>query len=100
MLIDRGFYGSHIKKLLGGIKGVGVSSGRMRSFFLSFFLSFFFLFCGGGGGGGENVQEFTLRLLEVEISFSWINFWLKSEVGIIGPRTLRDGLWPFFFSFL
>lgn len=44
-------------------------------------------------------KNFTLRLLEVEMFLSWINFWLKSEVGIIGPRTFRDGLWPFIFFF-
>lgn len=33
----------------------------------SFFLLFFY-FC-GGGGGSENVQEFILQLLEVEIFF-------------------------------
>lgn len=70
-LIDRGFYGSHIKKLLGGIKGVGVSSGRMRSFFWSFF----FLFCGGGGGGSENVQEVSLcGCSRWRSFFSWIKF--------------------------
>lgn len=39
---------------------------------LSFFLLFFY-FC---GGGSENVQEFTLQLLEVEIFFV-DTFWLK-----------------------
>lgn len=39
ILIDRGFYGSHIKNCLGRIKGVGVSSGLMRSFFFIFFFS-------------------------------------------------------------
>lgn len=48
--------GSHIKNLLGGIKGVWGLEWADAFFF--FFLSFFFIFCGGGGGGSENVQEF------------------------------------------
>lgn len=52
MLIDRGFYGSHIKRLLGGIKGVGVSSGRMRSFFL---ISFFFYFAAAAAAAGARM---------------------------------------------
>lgn len=63
-LIDRESY----ENLSGGIKGGWGVEWLMRSFFM-----FFFLFC-GGGGGSENVQEFTLQLLEMEILFSWINF--------------------------
>lgn len=66
-LIDRGFYGSHIKICWVGLRGLGC---RVAD---AFFFSIFFLFC-GGGGGSENVQEFILQLLEVEIFFSWINF--------------------------
>lgn len=48
-LIDRGFYGSHIKICWVGLRGLGC---RGADAVLSFFLLFFYL-C-GGGGGSEN----------------------------------------------
>lgn len=64
---------------------------------LFFIYLFVFLFY---GGGSENVQEFHFAVARGGDLLFVEKFWLKSEVGIIGPRTFRDGLWPFFFSFL
>lgn len=61
-----------------------------------FFFNLFFLFCGGGGGGSENVQEFTLQLLEVEIFFFVDKSWLKPKV-LLGQEGLEMDYGPPFF---
>lgn len=58
---------------------------------LSFFLLFFY-FC---SGGSENVQEFTLQLLEAEIFFVH-TFWLKPKV-LLGQGGLEMDYGPPFF---
>lgn len=72
-LIDRGFYGSHIKICWVGLKGLEC---RMADAFVFPFFPFGFdlAIFAAAAAGARNVQEFTLQLLEVEIFFSWINF--------------------------
>lgn len=59
--------GSHIKNLLGGIKGVWGLEWADAFFF--FFYLFFLYFAAAAAAGARMCKNFTLRLLEVEIFF-------------------------------
>lgn len=75
--------GSHIKNLLGGIKGVwGLEWADAFFFFIFFFIFFFSILRRRRRRRRECARIHFAVARGGDFFFSWINFWLKSEVGI------------------